>query len=42
MPALLDDFDRGMKTVVQLAAADHVTVRFLPLFGSVDVSALSP
>jgi L-ascorbate metabolism protein UlaG (beta-lactamase superfamily) len=42
MPALLDDFDRGIKTVVQLAAADHVTVRFLRLFGSVDVSALSP
>lgn len=42
MPGLLDDFDRGMQTVLRLAEADHVTVRFLPLFGSVDAAALSP
>jgi L-ascorbate metabolism protein UlaG (beta-lactamase superfamily) len=41
-PPLLDDFEHGMETVVQLAAEDHRTIRFLPLFGSVDVSALSP
>jgi L-ascorbate metabolism protein UlaG (beta-lactamase superfamily) len=41
-PPLLDDFERGMQTVLRLAGADHVTVRFLPLFGSVDISALSP
>jgi L-ascorbate metabolism protein UlaG (beta-lactamase superfamily) len=41
MPGLLDDFPRGMQTVTQLANADHIAVRFLPLFGSVDISDLS-
>jgi L-ascorbate metabolism protein UlaG (beta-lactamase superfamily) len=41
MPPLFDDFDRGMKTVLRLAETDQVAVRFLPLFGSVDISELS-
>lgn len=42
MPGLLDDFERGMQIVTQLAQTDHVTVRFMPLFGPVDISELSP
>jgi L-ascorbate metabolism protein UlaG (beta-lactamase superfamily) len=41
MPPLLDDFDRGMRTIIQLAEADHVAVRLMPLFGPVDISDLS-
>jgi L-ascorbate metabolism protein UlaG (beta-lactamase superfamily) len=42
MPGLFDDFEHGMDTVVHLAEADHVAVRFLPVFASVDFSDLSP
>jgi L-ascorbate metabolism protein UlaG (beta-lactamase superfamily) len=42
MPGLFDDFDHGMQMLRQLAEADHVTIRFLPLFGRVDVSELVP
>lgn len=38
MPYLMDDFRRGMKIVLRLAEADHVAVRFMPLFGRVDIS----
>jgi hypothetical protein len=41
MPHLMNDFDRGMKIVLQLAAADHIAVRFMPRFGSVEISELS-
>jgi L-ascorbate metabolism protein UlaG (beta-lactamase superfamily) len=42
MPPLLDDFEGGIKTVLRLAKGDNVAVRFMPLFGSVDISELSP
>jgi L-ascorbate metabolism protein UlaG (beta-lactamase superfamily) len=41
MPPLLDDVDRAMKIVLQLAEVDHVAVRFMPAFESVEVSQLS-
>jgi L-ascorbate metabolism protein UlaG (beta-lactamase superfamily) len=41
MPRLLDDIERGMRTVQRLAGTHHVAVRHLPLFGSVDISELS-
>jgi L-ascorbate metabolism protein UlaG (beta-lactamase superfamily) len=37
----LDNIDRGMKTVLRLAEANHVTVRHLSLFESIDISELS-
>lgn len=37
MPYLMDDFDVGMRMLLKLAAADGVTVRFMPLFEAFEV-----
>lgn len=37
MPAVMDNFDAGMKTVLALAKPNGVAVRFLPLFEPVEV-----
>ena len=41
MPNLMDDFDRRMQMVLQLAETDQVAVPFMPLFEPVDISEAS-
>ena len=38
MPHLMDDFERGMQSLLKLAEADGVLVRFMPLFEAFDLT----
>lgn len=38
MPYLMDDFERGMRRLLELAEADGVLVRFMPLFEAFDLA----
>ena len=38
MPYLMDDFERGMQRLLELAEADGVLVRFRPLFEAFDLA----
>jgi len=38
MPSLVDNFDRGMDRVMQMALRDRVTVKFMPIFQPVSMT----